>query len=329
MSAARGATTGGATTGDGSLVSVVMPFLNAARFLAESVESVRAQTWPHWELLLCDDGATDGSTALARRYAALDPARIRLLAHADGGTRGASAARNLGLAAARGAYVAFLDADDVWLPHKLAEQVALLAAHPEADVLTGSTEFWHGWTGDPADAGRDRVVRIGPPHGSLLRAPTMLVQMLDGTAAVPCTCSIVARRAAVERAGGFEESFRRVFTDQAFYAKLFAESSLLVVDTCWDRYRQHDASSCATAERAGEMRLAQARYLAWLRALLDERGVRDRRVRSALRLAEWRVRNPRAAAATRRVRHAYYRAMRLLAAPLRRLGVARPRQAGA
>ena len=77
------------------------------------------------------------------------------------------------------------------------------------------------------------------------------------------------------------------------------------------------------------MRAAQARYLAWLRAHLDERGVQDRRVRSALRLAEWRVRNPRAAAATRRVRHAYYGAMRRLTAPLRRLGVAGPRQAGA
>ena len=110
----------------GPLVSVIMPFLNAAPFLEEAIESVRAQTYANWELLLCDDGSTDGSSEIARRYASLDPSRIRHLTHDDGATHGASAARNLGLRRVRGELVALLDGDDVWLPHKLEEQVAIM-----------------------------------------------------------------------------------------------------------------------------------------------------------------------------------------------------------
>ena len=198
------------------VVSVVMPFLNGERFLAESVESVRAQTYQHWELLLCDDGSTDRSRQIAEEFAAADPARIRVLAHPDRGTHGASAARNLGLAVARGRYVAFLDGDDVWLPHKLSEQVAVLDATPEAEVLVGSTEFWYGWTGEPADASRDRVLPVGVPHGTLLRPPILLRRMIMGSVAVPATCSLIGSRDAMLRCGGFEPSFRRVFTDQAF-----------------------------------------------------------------------------------------------------------------
>lgn len=304
-----------------AVVSVVMPFLNVAAYLAEAVESVRAQTYPHWELLLCDDGATDGSTEIARRYAALDPTRIHYLEHPGHANRGASTARNIGLRAARGVYVAFLDGDDVWLQHKLAEQVALLAANPEADVLCGSTEFWYGWTGHPEDAERDHVVRIGVPDGTLLPAPAMLVRMLKGTIAVPCTCSLVAVREVVLRVGGFEESFRRVFTDQAFYAKLFLESSVLVVDACWDRYRLHAASSCAEAERLGELAATRLRYLRWLKEYVAERGVRAPGVRGALRRGLWRAEYPRAEWTLRRVRRAVRRwraALRGLPAAARR-----------
>ena len=145
------------------VVSVIMPFLDVARFLGEAIESVRAQTYPRWDLLLCDDGSTDGSSDIARRYAALDPARIRHLTHADGGTHGASAARNLGIAAARGEVIALLDGDDVWFPTKLEEQLAILAERPEADALYGVTELWYSWTGSPGDVARDSRPSVGIP----------------------------------------------------------------------------------------------------------------------------------------------------------------------
>ena len=284
-------------------VSVIMPFLASAAFIRESIESVRAQSYPGWELLLCDDGATDGGTTIAQEYAATDPARIRWLEHEGHATRGASAARNLGMQSARGEFIAFLDADDLWLPNKLAEQIAILDSRPDADALCGSTMFWYGWTGDAADARRDHVLLLGPPHGSLWPAPDFLVRRLRGRAANPGTCSLIVRREAVQRSGGFEESFRSSYTDQAFYAKLFLRASLLVVNTCWDRYRQHPESACAAMERTGARLVVERRYLLWLRSYLDEHGERDPRLRAALRAALFWNRNPRAYRMARRIRH--------------------------
>ena len=88
-------------------VSVVMIFLDERRFLAEAVASVRHQHFEDWELLLVDDGSTDGSTELARAFAAESPARIRYLEHQGHANRGMSAARNLGVARVRFVVVAF------------------------------------------------------------------------------------------------------------------------------------------------------------------------------------------------------------------------------
>lgn len=87
-------------------------FYQAERFFSEAVDSVLAQDFPDFELLLCDDGSTDGGTTLARDYAARRPERVRYLEHPGHANRGMSATRNLGLAHARGELIALIDADD-------------------------------------------------------------------------------------------------------------------------------------------------------------------------------------------------------------------------
>jgi glycosyltransferase involved in cell wall biosynthesis len=276
------------------LVSVIMPFLNVAPFLEEAIESVRAQSYPHWELLLCDDGATDGSSDIARRYAALDPARIRHLAHPDGATHGASATRNLGIAAARGTLIALLDGDDVWLPNKLEEQVAILAERPDADALYGVTELWYGWTGAPEDVARDSRPTGGIPSNTLLAPRELLVGMLRRELLVPCTCSIIVRADVVRRAGGFVDEFRQIYTDVAFYSRLSLTSSVLYVERCWDRYRRHPDSAYSSVQRRGAGREARLRWLTWLDHLLDGTDARDdAALRVALRASLRRERHPR------------------------------------
>ncbi|MBA3325437.1 MAG: glycosyltransferase family 2 protein [Rhodobacteraceae bacterium] len=106
-------------------VTVVTPVWNAAATLGECVASLAAQTRGDWEMLIVDDGSTDGSRALAAALAEGD-GRIRLLGW--GARRGAAAARNEGIRAARGRFIAFLDADDLWRPEKLEVQIGYMEA---------------------------------------------------------------------------------------------------------------------------------------------------------------------------------------------------------
>ena len=114
------------------LVSIVVAFYNAESFLAEAIDSVLAQTYTRWELLLIDDGSLDSGPEIAQRYAVQNPDRIYYLAHPGHRNLGMCASRNLGVRHSRGQYIAVLDSDDVWLPRKLEEQTALMQAHPEA-----------------------------------------------------------------------------------------------------------------------------------------------------------------------------------------------------
>ena len=103
-------------------VSVVIPVYNAARFLADAIRSVQAQRHPRIEIIVVDDGSTDGSGEVARSFAG-----VRCLRQANGGI---AAARNAGVHEARGNLLAFLDADDLWTPGKLALQLDVLRADP-------------------------------------------------------------------------------------------------------------------------------------------------------------------------------------------------------
>ena len=270
-------------------VSVVICFLDAERFLREAIESVFAQGFDDWELLLVDDGSRDGSPRIARDAAAERPGRVRLFEHPGRENRGISASRNRGLAEARGRYVAFLDADDVWLPEKLARQVALLDAHPEVAMTYGATRRWHGWTGRPADARRDLVYPLFVPDRTVVQPQELLTLYLEtGGAAVPGIGSLLVRRDAAKAAGGFDDRFRGVFEDQVFYARIGLRFPVLVTDDCTALYRQHGDSCCAGALESGEYdpflpNEGRGRYLHWLREQVALQGCEDPALLRALR----------------------------------------------
>src|SRR5690349_7229895 len=193
------------------LVSAILIFLNEERFIQEAVESIFAQTYPHWELLLVDDGSTDDSTTIAHCYADQHPDNIHYLEHRAHQNRGMSASRNLGIANAKGKYIAFLDADDVWLPHKLEQQVHILENRPEAGMVFGPTQWWYGWTGKQQDIARDFVHELGVPPNFLLEPPELLTRFLPRESISPCTCSALLRRDIVEQVGEFEEIFKGLY----------------------------------------------------------------------------------------------------------------------
>lgn len=109
-----------------ALVSVIMPCYNVEKFIAQSIDSVQQQSYPHWELILVDDCSTDQTAAIIAAAAALDK-RMRCITLPE--NSGTGVAREIGLRNAQGAFIAFLDADDLWKPQKLEKQLQFLAAH--------------------------------------------------------------------------------------------------------------------------------------------------------------------------------------------------------
>lgn len=278
-------------------VSCITIFFNAERFLDESIRSVLAQTHTHWELLLVDDGSSDASSLIARRYAAQNPDRIRYLHHSHGENRGMSASRNLGLAHARGSFIAFLDADDVWLPQKLERQLQLLHAHPEAGFVFGPSQMWYSWAGDAPETAVDFTREIGVPPDILYTPPSLAALIPLDQAKTPATCSVLIRRTVFEKTGGFIESFRGMFEDQAFFAKVLLKTPAYVTSECLDKYRQHPHSCCATSIRTGHYNPyapnpAQADFLFWFANYLREEQIMDPQVLEPLNNALWPYRHP-------------------------------------
>lgn len=279
--------------------SIIMIFFNAAAFIEEAIESVLRQTDTDWELLLVDDGSTDGSTELAMRCAAREPSRIRYLQHPGHENRGMSASRNRGIADARGEFIAFLDADDVWLPERLQRHVEVLQAHEEVGMVFGPTLFWWSWAGPAALEGpQDYTSDLHLESGRTLAPPILLYNFLEsGGRNLPGIGSLLARRHIVQRVGSFEESFRGCFEDQVFLAKMWFHTPVFVLDQALDRYRQHPDSCCHQAIKAGvydplKPNGAREKYLTWLDDYLRAHAPDDQRLMKALEGELWPYRRP-------------------------------------
>lgn len=161
-------------------ISVIVPVYNGARFLAAALESVGAQDYRPDEVIVVDDGSTDDTIAVANRYGG-----VRYLRQPN---QGAGAARNAGAAAATGELLAFLDADDRWLPEKLAYQVRYLEQHPEMDAVVTHQRL----------AIAPGVERPGWVPPEWLERPQVGL--------VPS--ALMIRRAAFETVGGFDTRYR-------------------------------------------------------------------------------------------------------------------------
>ena len=167
-------------------LSVIIPTYNRAALVPEAVASVLAQTWRDFEVLVVDDASTDGTAAALAAFGS----RIRLLRHAF--RLGVAAARNLGISAARGQWLAFLDSDDLWRPEKLARQMAYLAGHPEL-VLCQTEETWER-----------RGLKVNQPRshrkiGGWIFFPSLARCLVSPSA-------VVLNRTVFEEHGGFDEN---------------------------------------------------------------------------------------------------------------------------
>jgi glycosyltransferase involved in cell wall biosynthesis len=172
-------------------VSVIMPAYNVGAYIGDAIRSALAQTFTDLEIIVVDDGSKDHTADVVREFAATD-ARVRLVQQTN---RGLPGARNTAMRAARGEYFALLDSDDVWEPAFLAEQVAILEAHPHVDIVTGN-----GW------------YLGGPNHGQVARPhpdprPDPVLASIIGDEWAVFIMSVF-RREVHTRIGAFDESMR-------------------------------------------------------------------------------------------------------------------------
>jgi GT2 family glycosyltransferase len=167
-------------------ISVIIPTYNYDRFLREAIDSVLAQTWPALEVIVVDDGSTDDTPRILADYGD----RIRVIRQEN---LGASAARNTGIAAARGEWVAFLDSDDLWRPRKLECDAARIAADPDLGIVhCGAEQF--------DNTGKTLFVFLGGLEGWV--APDLL--SLDREVIAAPGSGLTVRKAAAEEVGGYD-----------------------------------------------------------------------------------------------------------------------------
>lgn len=280
------------------LVSVVIPFLNAGRFIDETIQSVFAQTYKNWELILIDDGSQDNSKNIAKKYASLYTDKVYYLEHENHTNKGTSASRNLGIKNSKGEYVATLDADDIWIPEKLEQQVSILEPRPQAAMVFGNTLYWYSWTEDLKDKESDfyshDVMKPGTLKlNSIVEPPSILVNILSNSMPGITPSNIMFRKSFSDEVGGFEEIFTGMHDDHVFLAKIFLQYPVYVSEECWDIYRQHDESCVAVAEKEGRFLNAELFYLNWLKDYIDKKGFNDSELRWALRKRLFRYKYPR------------------------------------
>ena len=298
---------------DEPLVTVVMPFKNAEPYFEEAVRSVLDQTWNALELVLVDDGGTDSTTRIADAMARADD-RIRIIAHEGRVNRGTGPSRALGIRHASGELVAFLDADDVWEPNHLVDDVRLLLANPAAGMVCGRVWAWRSWN----RSGPDELSRLAFSPGAVVPGVRLLAATLRNGDVATATCALLARTELVRDCAPHLELFRGPYEDQAINSWLQLRATAVMSGAASAWYRQHAASlSAHESAHSDQHDLGRTTFLTWLGGRLDEQPSRDDEVDRLLAQAVREVqRGSESAMSTHRVPLAALRS--LAPTPVRR-----------
>lgn len=208
-------------------ISVVIPCYNARRWIGATLRSVLAQELPPAEVVVVDDGSRDGSAEQVER----DFPQVRVVRQANAGV---AAARNRGVREARGDWVAFIDADDIWRPAKLRRQCEALRAEPAAELCYSAWEVWPSETPEPPP----ELLRAAPAAQPGPRGWVYCDLLLD---CAVWTSTTLMRRSLFTDLGGFDESLR-VGEDYDLWLRASRRTRVVRVDEALALYRQHPTS---------------------------------------------------------------------------------------
>ncbi len=246
------------------LISVIIPFLNPGYWLVEAIESVLHQTYVNWELILVDDGSKKEDSEIALAYSEKFLEKIIYIEHDGHENKGLTASRNTGIAKAHGDLIAFLDADDCWLPEKLFNQLTILKQFPQVQMICEASIFWFSWK-HPDE--KNHVQLIGADAG--VYKPPQLMELLYplGEGQPPCPSGIMITKQALKRAGGFEKDFSgiyQLYEDQAFLSKVYAQEIIYISCEANNMYRKRNDSMSSAAKNEGLYKSVRLFYLEWM-----------------------------------------------------------------
>ena len=212
-------------------VSVIVPTYDSADTVAEALQSIRDQTFGDCEIIVVDDASSDGTADVARRVTEAW-ANARVIERGCNG--GPAAARNRGLAEARGEWVAFLDGDDAWFPWRLAAQFEVLEQFPEAVLVCGEVCYF----GDPE-----------PAVPAVAAEACRDVQLLDFLEQNPVsTSTVLARAESIRAAGMFDEQFRGP-EDIDLWMRVAAAGQIVCLKEAVTKYRERPGSLSMDPDR--------------------------------------------------------------------------------
>jgi len=268
-----------------ALVSVVLIFLNEERFITEAIESVIDQTYKEWELIIVDDGSIDKSTNMVIDYTKRFPNKIRYYDHKNHSNLGMSASRNLGVSKSEGDYIALIDADDLWLPNKLEQQIYISNENMEAALIYGAPKYWYSWTENKEDLEKDTIPDLTIPTDTVYDPPSLSVLLYPlGKAISPCPSDLFMKKSLIEEVGGFEEHFNgiyQVYEDQAFLSKVYLKHPVYVSNETWDFYRIHSDSCMSVVTdwyKSDNYHKIRRYYLDWFESYLLDKKFEDKEV---------------------------------------------------
>lgn len=229
------------------LVTVVIPAYNAMRYLPEALDSVLNQTYPNFEVVIINDGSQDN---IESWYSSLDNTvkhQVRLFSQPN---QGISSARNAGIAHGTAPYVAFLDADDIWFPHKLERQVAYLEANP-------SVSLTYSWAS--AVDGRGKL--LGRVHGAQIcprKLHNKMWSQLVVSNVISTPSTVLVRRACLERVGPFDLDLSSYVEDKDLWLRIARKHTMRMMPEVLIHKRRHSTN---TSKKWESMERASYRVL--------------------------------------------------------------------
>ncbi len=271
---------------DAPLISIIVPFLNGSDWLIEALESVVGQTYPNWEIIVLDDGSEEKHSAVAKDYCSRHVNKITYTEHPGHVNKGVTISRNKAIELSNGDLIAFLDADDYWLPGKLAYELILFTQYPVAEMICEASQFWYSWNDPLAD---DSTILVGVSPGKLYHPPELMKSLYPlGEGQPPCPSGIIIKREALLRSKGFEPVFSGVYQlyeDQAFLSKIYLKEIIFISGKANNRYRKRSDSVSSAVNDKTCYELVRNFYLDWLESYLVQEQIFDNEIAELIQSA--------------------------------------------